>query len=75
MSRESVRISFLLASLNELDIFACDIGNAYLNSKCRDKLWIEAGTQFGTGKRMVMIIERLLYGLKSSGDVWREKIV
>ena len=27
VSRESVRISFLLASLNDLDIFSCYIGN------------------------------------------------
>ena len=33
--RESFMIAFLLASLNKLDIFACDIGNVYLNSKCR----------------------------------------
>ena len=26
--RESVRISFLLASLNDLDTYSCDIGNA-----------------------------------------------
>ena len=28
VSRESVGIVFLLASLNDLDILACDIGNA-----------------------------------------------
>ena len=33
VSRESVRIAFLLASLNGLYIFACDIGNPYLNNK------------------------------------------
>ena len=38
VSRESVRIVFLLASLNDLDIFAYDTGNAYLNAKRRDKL-------------------------------------
>ena len=38
VSRESVRIVFLLASLNDLDIFSYDIGNAYLNAKCREKL-------------------------------------
>ena len=33
VSMESVRISFLLESLNDLDVFfACDIGNAYLNA-------------------------------------------
>ena len=38
VSRESVTISFLLASLNDLDIFACDICNAYLNTKLREKI-------------------------------------
>ena len=28
VSRENVRISFLLAPLNDLDIFLCDKGNA-----------------------------------------------
>ena len=56
LSRGSARIVFLLASLNDLDIFACDIGNTYLNSKCREKLWTEAGTEFGTDKGRVMII-------------------
>ena len=46
--RESVSISFLLASLNDLDIFACDIGNAYINVKCIEKLCTESGTDFGT---------------------------
>ena len=48
VSRESVRISFLLSSLNYLDIFVCDIRNVYLNSKCKEKLWTESGTNFGT---------------------------
>ena len=67
VSRESVSISFLLAYLNALDIFACDIGNKYLNGKCREKVWTESGTDFGTKKGMVMIIAGALYGLKSSG--------
>ena len=44
VSKESVRIEFLLTSLNELDIFVCDIGNAYLNDKHIEKLWKESGT-------------------------------
>ena len=43
---ESVRIAFLLVSLNNLDIFVCDIGNTHLNAKCREKLFTEAGTEF-----------------------------
>ena len=74
VSRESVMIEFLLASLNDLYIFACDIGNAYLNVKFREKLWTESGTDFGTEKGMVMIIARALYGLTSSGAAWRGKL-
>ena len=48
VSRESARIAFLLADLNDLDIFACDIGNTHLNAKCRYKLWTKSGKEFGT---------------------------
>ena len=34
VSCETVRIAFLLAALNDLDICAADIGNAYLNVNC-----------------------------------------
>jgi len=46
VSRDSVRIAFTLAALNNLDIWACDIGNAHLNAKCREKIWTKAGTEF-----------------------------
>ena len=72
--KDSVTIVFILESLNELDTFAHDIGNAYLNAKCREKVWIDVGTDFGTEKGMVMIIARALYGLKSSGSAWRAKL-
>ena len=72
--RNRVMIVFILASLNELEIFSCYIGNEYLNFKCRRKIWTEAGTEFGNKKGMVMIIARALYGLKISGAAWREKL-
>ena len=34
VSRESVRLAFLIAALNNLDINSCDIGSAYLNAPC-----------------------------------------
>ena len=55
-------------------MFSYDIGNAYLNSKFRGKLWTEAGTEFGNEKGMVMIISRALYVLEISGAAWRAKI-
>ena len=43
VSRESVRISFLLAALNNLEILASDIGNVYLNAMTTEKIYYRAG--------------------------------
>ena len=70
----SVRIEFLLATLNDLDTFVCDIVNTYLNAKYIEKLSTESVIYFGTEKGMVLIIPRALYGIKISGVVWRAKL-
>ena len=44
VSGDSLRVAFLLSSLNDLYIFARDVVNSYLNSKCREKLWTESDT-------------------------------
>ena len=72
VSRDSVRIALLIAALNDLDILACDIQNAYLTAPCREKIYTTAGPEFGTelcGKTMLVV--RALYGLKSSGAAFR----
>jgi len=69
--RESIRIAFLVAALNDLDIFAADVGNAYLNAPCREKIWTTAGKEFGSDEGSVMLIVRALYSLKTSGASWR----
>lgn len=74
VSRDSVRIALTIAALNDLELFACDIGNAYLNASCREKLWTVAGPEFGSENGSVMLIVRALYGLKSSGAAWRAKL-
>ena len=68
VSRESVRLAFLLAALNDLEVKTADIANAYLNAPCSEKLYIICGPEFGKeyeGKRALIV--RALYGLKSSG--------
>ena len=74
VSRDSVRIAFLYAALNDLDILACDIGNAYLNAPCREKIWFVAGPEFGAKVGLPVKIIRALYGLKSSGASWRNTL-
>ena len=71
VSRDSVRIMLLIAALNELDILSGDIENAYLTAPCREKCWTIAGPEFGPLEGRVLIIEKALYGLKSSGAAFR----
>ena len=72
VSRDSVRIMFLVAALNGLDVKMCDIGNAYLNAETRERLWFQAGPEWGDKENSPVIIVRALYGLKSSGAEWKK---
>jgi len=71
VSRDSVRIALLIAALNDLDVQACDVTNAYLNAPCREKIWFEEGAECGEDRGKVRIIKRALYGLRWSGAAWR----
>jgi hypothetical protein len=67
VSRESVRIAFLIAALNDLDICSADIQNAYITAPCRERIWTTCGPEFGPqlqGRKAVIV--RALYGLKSA---------
>lgn len=66
-----MRIAFLLTALNDLDIFAADSSNAYLNTPCHKKVYFIAEAEFGpSNKGKIVIIVRALYGLKSSSAAW-----
>ncbi|KAI2494181.1 Reverse transcriptase (RNA-dependent DNA polymerase) [Fragilaria crotonensis] len=74
VSRDSMRLVFHIAGLNDLDVLAGDVTNAYhhLNAKCREKIcWFEGGIETGEDRGKVLIITRALYGLKSSGAAWQ----
>jgi hypothetical protein len=63
VSQESVRIAFLIAALNDLDVLSADIGNAYLNARAREKIYVICGPEFGDqniGRKAIIV--RALYG-------------
>ena len=72
-SRDSVRIAFLIAAANDLDVVACDIGNAFLNAPNRERVHVKVGKElFGPeNEGKIAIIVRALYGLKSASAAWR----
>jgi Reverse transcriptase (RNA-dependent DNA polymerase) len=75
VSRESVRITFLYASLNNLKIMSADVQGAYLNAPCKEKVYTRCGPEFGPeniGKNAVVV--KALYGIKTSAFAWREHL-
>ena len=75
VTRDSVRLFFLLAALNDLEILSADIQNAYLSAPVKERLYTIAGKEFGPKYqgRPVLIV-RALYGLRSSGKSFRDHL-
>jgi len=71
VSRDSVKIAFLIAALNDIDILACGIKNACLDAGCRERIWFEAGPECGELRGKPCKLVRALCGLKASGAAWR----
>ena len=69
---ESVRLAMFIAMHNGLQTAACDIGNAYLEAKTREKLYTLAGEEFGSLAGKILVISKALYGLKTSGARFHE---
>jgi hypothetical protein len=73
VSRDTIRLFFLLAALQGTDILSADIQNAYLNAPVKEKIYTIAGKEFGPkfeGKTVLIV--RALYGLRSSGKAFRD---
>ena len=75
VSRESIRIVFLYAALNGLDVFSADIHNAYLQAPLLRKDYVICGAEFGIENiGHVGLIHRALYGGKTAGKDFRNHL-
>ena len=75
VSRESVRIEFTYAALNELDIMAADIGNAYLQAPTSSKYYTKLGPEFGPDyEGCIAYIVQAVYGLKEARADFRNHL-
>jgi hypothetical protein len=72
---DTVRIGFFLGELYEISCCACDIGNAFLNGKTKEKVYMTAGPEFAAklhGK--ILIIDKSFYELKTSAARFHEHL-
>ena len=51
-----------------------DIGNAYINTVCIEKMWCKSGPELEVGKGSVLIIVRVLYGFNSEEAACRSML-
>ena len=70
----SLRIVIFLVELNGLKLMQGDVGNAYLESYTQEKVYFIAGPVFGHHAGNTFIIEKALYGLRSSGLRFHEHL-
>ena len=74
VSRDTVRIALTMAALNDLEVKASDVQNAYLTAPCEEKIWTILGPEFGEDEGKKALIVRALYGLKSAGASYARHI-
>ena len=75
VSRESVRIALTYAALNDLNVFAADIWNAYLQAPSSQKDYIICGPEFGVENiGQTALIHRALYSGKAAGRDFRNHL-
>ena len=73
VSLRGLRLLVFIAELNGLETWATDIGNAYLEAETLEKVYINAGPEFGDREGHTLVIFKALYGLRSSGLRWHER--
>jgi Reverse transcriptase (RNA-dependent DNA polymerase) len=74
VSLEDIQIVTLLAEMNNMEPWATNVGDTYLESYMEEKVCLIAGPEFGSYEGSLMINVRALYGLKTSGKRWHERL-
>jgi hypothetical protein len=64
----------LLAELNGIEMQAADVGNSYLEADTSQMVYFIAGPEFGERAGHTLVIYKALYGLRTSGATWGEKL-
>ena len=71
---DTIRLGFTIAAMNDLDVCATDIGNAFLYGKTKEKVYVIAGPEFGELEGQRLVIDKGLYGLKTSAARFHEHL-
>ena len=67
-----LRLVIFLGELNNLELWGSDIGNAYLEAHTHETLFLIGGAESGELEGFILILNKALYGLESSGKNWQK---
>ena len=73
VSLRDMRLVVFAGEQNNLDVWAADVGNAYLESYTKEKVYIVAGPEFDKLEGCTLVLSNALYGLRLSGLHWHEQ--
>ena len=73
VSLRGIRLVTFLAELNLLELWGADVGNAYLEARTKEKVYIIGGPEFGDLEGHILVIYKALYGLRTSGLCWHQR--
>jgi hypothetical protein len=73
VSLRGIRTVAFLAEHNDLELWATDVGNAYLEAKTSEKLYIIAGPEFGEREGHTLVMYKALYGTRTAGKCWHDR--
>jgi hypothetical protein len=62
----------LLGELNSLNLMVGDVTSTYLMAMTKELIFFKAGPEFMEKEGHLMIIWKLLYGLRTSGKSWHD---
>ncbi len=66
VSLRILHIALVSAELNDLHVMVGDVSSAYLEAYTQEKVCFIAGPELGSLEGHLLVIERALYGLRSS---------
>ena len=74
VSLRGLRLVMFLVALSKLLLWGGDVGNAYLEALTKENLYIIAGPEFGELQGHMLIIYKALYGTRTGGACWHDKL-
>ena len=74
VSREKVRLSLMIATLNDHEVESGDILNAYVQAPVTEKVWSTQGSEFSKDARKTVVFGKVLHVLKSAGAAFRSHL-